>query len=673
MSNAIDLFNRIGQVDDTAAELGIRPELLHSVLRQESGGNPNALSPKGAQGLMQVMPATARDPGFGVKPFNPANPEENLRGGASYLKAMLDRYPGDEAKALAAYNAGPGRVDKAGGVPNIPETQQYVQRVSGQANGAAPTQANTAPQSAIDLFNSVGAPPETPQAAVIRLGKERAAEEAANAPGQRFKTGVATTANPADMARGLSESLHHPWETVKSLGSSLVDQGKQAAEAFHQGRYANAAAHGAAAVGPPLAAAAALALSAPVSIPAALGSVVGAGLTGLGAAALLPSAADAGEYMTHTGDIAGGLGRGVGLLAQAVAPDLAGKAVKGAGNLVKGGAERIIYSNVKPGQLAKQNPGINIPRVILDQGFGPGERGFNKAAGRVTTLGDELSEASDNATDKGGRGSLQPMLDHLNQLEKEFQHQPNSTADLAAVRDAREALMNNPLYSKDKIVQVATPVQVPAVAPSTILGPNGQPMTPGSAGYTTYRYAPQVISREPILSQSLSEIDRMKKNVYQGLKGKMGREGNGPVEVDKAMGRGLKDTLNQNIPAQDGLRSAADINKEQAGVITARNALENMMGREKSKYPLGLMDATFGAAGAAGAAVNPLLAAPAAAAILLKHPTTAFPIARGIDAVGKTVGKAAPGAKGATQGLVAARGVQQSEFKRLYDPNILDH
>lgn len=87
--------------------------LSQAVMQQESGGNPNAVSPAGARGLMQLMPDTQRDPGFGVQPARNDSPQENMRMGRDYLKAMLNRYSGNQQLALAAYNAGPGRVDQA--------------------------------------------------------------------------------------------------------------------------------------------------------------------------------------------------------------------------------------------------------------------------------------------------------------------------------------------------------------------------------------------------------------------------------------------------------------------------------------------------------------------------------------------------------------------------------
>jgi soluble lytic murein transglycosylase-like protein len=104
-----------------AAAANLSPSLLSALVWQESRWNPHAVSPKGAMGLAQLMPGTARDLGV-----NPADPVANLSGGARYLRYLLDTFDGDVEKALAAYNAGPGRVRNAGGVPAIAETRAYV-------------------------------------------------------------------------------------------------------------------------------------------------------------------------------------------------------------------------------------------------------------------------------------------------------------------------------------------------------------------------------------------------------------------------------------------------------------------------------------------------------------------------------------------------------------------
>lgn len=103
----------------------IPPSLVRSVIDAESGFDPNATSPKGAMGLMQLMPSTVMD--LGVE--NPYDPEDNIKGGTTLLKNLLDSYQGDYKQALAAYNAGKVTVDKAGGVPDIKETKDYVRKV----------------------------------------------------------------------------------------------------------------------------------------------------------------------------------------------------------------------------------------------------------------------------------------------------------------------------------------------------------------------------------------------------------------------------------------------------------------------------------------------------------------------------------------------------------------
>jgi soluble lytic murein transglycosylase-like protein len=121
-------------VERVAAEQSLPPELIHSVIQVESNYNASAVSPKGAQGLMQLMPDTARR--FGVPDsFDPA---QNIQGGAKYLKYLLDIYKGDYPRALAAYNAGEKAVAKYDGVPPYAETQSYVARVQKKLQAAKP-------------------------------------------------------------------------------------------------------------------------------------------------------------------------------------------------------------------------------------------------------------------------------------------------------------------------------------------------------------------------------------------------------------------------------------------------------------------------------------------------------------------------------------------------------
>lgn len=109
-------------IKDAAARENVKEELVRAVIERESAFRPCAVSPKGAQGLMQLMPATAAE--LGVK--DAFDPKQNVDAGTRYLKQLLDKYQGKVELALAAYNAGQGRVDRQGGVPPIEETRAYI-------------------------------------------------------------------------------------------------------------------------------------------------------------------------------------------------------------------------------------------------------------------------------------------------------------------------------------------------------------------------------------------------------------------------------------------------------------------------------------------------------------------------------------------------------------------
>lgn len=130
-------------IEQAAARNGLDPALLHGLIQQESGFDPNATSSAGASGLTQLMPGTASSLGVA----NPLDPAESIEGGARYLGQLMSQFSGNAEDALAAYNAGPGAVQQYGGVPPYAETQSYVTKVLGNAQAyrqAHPTPVATA-------------------------------------------------------------------------------------------------------------------------------------------------------------------------------------------------------------------------------------------------------------------------------------------------------------------------------------------------------------------------------------------------------------------------------------------------------------------------------------------------------------------------------------------------
>lgn len=122
---SFDTVNYTDIIQEMSVKYNVSSKLIHSVIQAESSFDPNAVSPVGAQGLMQLMPETAQH--LGVK--DSFDPKQNIEGGAKYLREMLDRFDGNITHAVAAYNAGPGSVEKYGGVPPYEETQNYVKKV----------------------------------------------------------------------------------------------------------------------------------------------------------------------------------------------------------------------------------------------------------------------------------------------------------------------------------------------------------------------------------------------------------------------------------------------------------------------------------------------------------------------------------------------------------------
>lgn len=165
-------------VQAAAARHGVDANLVRAVIETESGGNPSAVSRKGAVGLMQLMPTTALE--LGVR--NMYNASENLEAGVRYLHTLLNRYGGDLDKALAAYNAGAGAVDRAGGVPRYRETREYVKKVTNNYYAADAGRPMSAPHSGLS-GTPTNASVKTPAQAT-----PKAAPAAVPSPNKIFKT-----------------------------------------------------------------------------------------------------------------------------------------------------------------------------------------------------------------------------------------------------------------------------------------------------------------------------------------------------------------------------------------------------------------------------------------------------------------------------------------------------
>lgn len=218
--------------------------LLQAVMKQESGGDPNALSPKGAGGLMQIMPATARDPGYGVQPLQnwdgkdvrTAPEQEQIRFANDYLNAMKQKHNGNTDLALAAYNAGPGAVEQHGGIPPYQETQNYVKSINqdlrGQQVAQLDVQWEEEAQPALDV--QWEEPQENTWMQDLREGVQNRhqqilqAEQAYNAGEQSYaetlgQGTMSYLSNIPDML--MTTASHATPDFIKDAGSKVLDAG----------------------------------------------------------------------------------------------------------------------------------------------------------------------------------------------------------------------------------------------------------------------------------------------------------------------------------------------------------------------------------------------------------------------------------------------------------------
>ena len=149
--------------EEIARQFGVEESLVHSVILAESNYNTRAVSPKGAMGVMQLIPETARRFGVG----NAFDPRQNIEGGVRYLKFLLDYYHGNYPKAIAAYNAGEGAVDRYNGIPPFPETREYVVRVARNLKAARAEHARRAARMTVASLETTPAETHRPVRASI--------------------------------------------------------------------------------------------------------------------------------------------------------------------------------------------------------------------------------------------------------------------------------------------------------------------------------------------------------------------------------------------------------------------------------------------------------------------------------------------------------------------------
>lgn len=205
-------------IREAAEKYGVDPNLVKSVVQQESSFNPNAGSPKGALGLMQLMPGTAADLGV----TNRLDPQQSINGGTKYLAQQLDAFGGDVKLALAAYNAGPGNVRKAGGIPNFAETQEYVAKVT--ADYAERTAlANAAGAVNTQVASNTAAPASSAKASTTPPSSSTAGGSTASTPS--LSKSASSSSSSSSSTKVSSSSSSSPSKSSSSSSSSSGSSG----------------------------------------------------------------------------------------------------------------------------------------------------------------------------------------------------------------------------------------------------------------------------------------------------------------------------------------------------------------------------------------------------------------------------------------------------------------
>lgn len=591
--NFLDEFNQIGKAQATAEKFGARPELVQSIIQQESGGQQSAVSPKGALGVMQVMPATAANPGFGVTPFDPKDPTQNAAGGKAYFEALLKHYNGDEQLALAAYNAGPGRVDKAGGVPNIPETQKYVKQVMDRAGN----------KDDLSWFNSIGQEQDAPS--TTAAGQPGFLENVVES-GKNFVSGMANAVvHPLDTAAGLGKIAAGTAQLVLPEGATGLDDytayPKAVAE-FYKNRYGS------------LDKAGHTLYTDPVGALADVASVAG----GVGGALKLGGLARAGSIAGKVAEFTDPI---------SIAGKVASRTIQ---PVLRNTAEHLVNVNMqvpKAIRRADKNMGISRAADVLETGRGtnPFTRlshgGEANAIQMVEDQGVKFADLLGKYDAGGGRKlSLQAVEDALNEAMAEAQRQGNAQPRVAQIRQVLENLKNNPLYHTADQHVPASVTQVPTGA----VNAQGLPITQS-------QQVPGYMIPGKWIDQTASGLNELKVNTDANLSKAYGVDVAATTAAEKTLARTADKVLDTNVPGADAQ------NQIRARTIRARNALSEAILSKQTKRGMGLAEGLLAGGAALGAAGHPGAAAmtiPWVYNTVVKHPSLTSPVAAALYAPG---------------------------------------
>jgi hypothetical protein len=704
-----DLFMKVA---DIAEANGVRPELALAQMRQESSGNANAVSNKGAQGLFQLMPATAKDLGV----TDPFNQDQNINAGIKYLSQQLKANKGDESLALAAYNAGPGAVKKYHGIPPYKETQDYVKRILAKAG---PVQANLAPpqnpvipgitdhgipndgvpamsdmklnaplsmkeaimnhgtpeggvpsMAASKLFAPLpptpppslgvqsglpkdflgGPPPMDPDVFMQMMDRNEAIQKSVTGPSEPVYD------NPlskflAGAISGVKDTVMHPIDNAPTLGGALGGVvGGIGGTAFGMG------------VG---------------GAPGAIGGAALGGGAGEALKQLYNRFTGQGDAPASSLDAALGIGKNA---AEQGAYETVGQGAAMAGSALKGAAKGVYKATLKSPDAAvkateafrlgkgKAAGASEIAETALRENLPVSQKGVEKAWQRIGGIDASVQDAlaasgktaDQNAVVQGLRDAIKPGGSAT------MSGTPQET--IGAYQKTLDDFLNHPNYQTTKNVPQQVQQMVAQQVPTGAMTAGNQPIMQTQMVPQMQTIMKQVVGRKPI---PIEELHQLKKGTYAGLRGKYGPQAvPGSVEADIELGRGMRKATVDAVP-QIGPAMARE-----GKLIPAAMSLDAAAKRIGNNNHLSIMDpliltAGAGAGGAAGGgegAGEGALGTAAALALLRKPTASAFLARRAYGAgskISSTIGKALSKGVGETARFTNANHHPEDDEKAL--------